>query len=138
MLTAPLDIAGGRARWIAPTADAGTWLEWTQAARPPARVPFAHLRWSTDVLAGADGPSWAKQLPTVVQLYDDADSWIFHPTRLEPMYDLPCRPGGRWSVYRWAREWVVEYHPQVASPGAAMPLIVALTAVLGCGPSAIR
>ncbi len=138
MRTSPLDIAGGRARWTTFAGDRGTWLEWTYGSAPPAHVPFAHLRWSADVLAGDGRPGWAQTLPTVVQLYDDAESWIFHATRLEPLHDLPCEPNGRWSVYRWAREWIVDFHRDVACHGASMPLVVALTAVLGSRPTAIR
>jgi hypothetical protein len=138
MRTSPLDIAGGSARWISPADDDRTWLEWTHAGAAPALVPFAQLRWSADLLAGADGPRWARSLPTVVQRYDRDESWIFHATRLETLHDLPCEPGGRWSVYRWEGEWVVDYHRQVACPGATLPLLVALTAVEGRGPTAIR
>ena len=138
MRTSPLDIAGGSARWISPTDDRGTWLEWTHMGGEPARVPFAQLRWSADLLAGSEGPIWARELPTVIQWYDDEESWIFHATRLSTLHDLQCEPGGRWSVYRWEGEWVVDYHRQVACPGASMPLLVALTAVQGCGPTAIR
>jgi hypothetical protein len=138
MRTSPLDIAGGRARWISPAGDDGTWLEWTHGAEAPSRVSFAQLRWSADLLAGAEGPTWARSLPTVVQRYDHDESWIFHATRLETLHDLPCEPGGRWSVYRWRGEWFVDFHQQVACPGATMPLLVALTAVQGCGPTAIR
>ena len=137
MLTTPLNIAGGRAKWVSHSAEHGTWLEWTHAGAEPTHVCFERLRWSADVLAGA-GPGWARSLPTVVQLYDDERSWIFHASRLAPLHDLPCRPDGRWSVYRWGGEWVVEYHPDVAGQGTAMPLLVALTAVLGSGPTAIR
>jgi len=138
MRTSALDIAGGHARWVSHPADGGTWLEWSRGSEPPALVPFAHLRYSADLLAGADGPRWARELPTVVEWYDHASSWIFHATRLQPMHDLPCLPYGRWSVYRWDGQWVVDFHHQVASHGASMPLLVALTAVNGCGPTAIR
>ena len=138
MRTAPLDISGGTATWISPSDGAGTWLEWSPVGAPPARIPFAQLRWSADLLAGSDGPTWARAVPTVVQRYDEERSWIFHATRLEPLHDLPCEPGGRWSVYRWKRQWMVDYHQDVACPGATMPLIVALTAVEGHGPTAIR
>ena len=138
MRTSPLDIAGGRATWVSPSMESGTWLEWAHDGEPPSRVPFAQLRWSADLLAGGEGPIWARELPKVIQWYDHEESWIFHATRLAPLHDLPCEPSGRWSVYRWDGEWVVDYHHQVASHGASMPLIVALTAVLGCGPTAIR
>lgn len=131
-------MAGGTATWVSPAEAAGTWLEWSHAGAPPARVPFAQLRWSTDLLAGAEGPTWARALPTVVQRYDRECSWIFHATRLAPLHDLPCEPGGRWSVYRWQGAWMVDYHQDVACPGATIPLIVALSAVEGCAPTAIR
>jgi hypothetical protein len=138
MRTTPIDIAGGRAQWVADPAGSGTWLEWSHGLDSPSRVPFAQLRWSADLLAGEGRPGWADALPTVVEWYDHAESWIFHASRLEPMHDLPCRTAGRWSVYRWAGQWLVDYHRQVASPGEAMPLLVALTAVLGRFPTAIR
>jgi hypothetical protein len=138
MQTTPLDIAGGNARWVTDAATGCTSLQWTHPGADPACVPYARLRWSADVLAGDAGAGWARSLPTVVQRYDDERSWIFHASRLQPLHDLPGRPDGRWSVYRWAGEWVVEFHADVAGHGAAMPLIVALTATLGSGPSAIR
>jgi hypothetical protein len=140
MQTTPLHIAGGLATWVSDPGAAGdaTWLEWSRDGAPTTCVPLAQLRWSTDVLAGADRPGWARTLPTIVQLYDEARSWIFHETRLEPLHDLPGRPNGRWSVHRWASQWVVDYHFHVATPGVSLPLLVALSAVLGSGPSAIR
>jgi hypothetical protein len=138
MRTSPIDISGGRAQWVTDPAGSGTWLEWSQDAASSSRVPFDQLRWSADLLAGEGGPTWASVLPKVVEWYDHEESWIFHASRLEPMHDLPCRAAGRWSVYRWAGQWLVDYHRQVASPGAAMPLLVALTAVLGRFPTAIR
>ena len=143
MPSTALHIAGGRATWVCdpcgPEAGTnGTWLEWSEGAAPAIRIPFEQLRWSADVLGGGDRPGWARSLPTVVQLYDDAGSWIFHETRLEPLHDLPGRPYGHWSIRRWACQWVVDYHRHVATPGVSLPLLAALTAVLGCGPTAIR
>jgi hypothetical protein len=138
MRTQALDIAGGRARWTTHGGDGATWLEWTHDGAPPAHIPFGHLRWSVDVLAGGDGPLWARSLPTIVERYDDAESWIFHASRLEPLHDLPCPTTGRWSVYRWAGQWMLDFHQQVACTGVSLPLLAALIAVLGCWPAAIR
>jgi hypothetical protein len=71
MRTSPLDIAGGRATWVSPSMESGTWLEWAHDGEPPSRVPFAQLRWSADLLAGSEGPIWAREIPTVIQWYDD-------------------------------------------------------------------
>ena len=138
MRTSPLDIAGGRAAWVSDAGEGVTYLEWRHGSAPPARVPFSDLRWSADLLAGAGGPGWAAALPHVVDWSDRTESWIFHASRLRPLHELQSPGHGRWSVYRWAGEWMVDYHDQIASRGACMPLLVALTAVLGCFPTAIR
>jgi hypothetical protein len=134
--TSALDNAGGRARWTSHHGDGGTWLEWTHDDAPPSHIPFGYLRWSVDLLAGGDGPLWARALPTIVER-DEDESWIFHASRLRPLHDLPCRAEGRWSIYRWAGEWMLDYHQQVACTGVSLPLLAALTAVLGRRPAAI-
>jgi hypothetical protein len=138
MRTSPLDLAGSRAAWVSDAAEGGTCLEWRHGSAPPARVPFSELRWSADLLAGSGGPGWAAVLPQVVDWSERTESWVFHASRLKPMHDLHLREQGRWSVYRWAGDWVIDFHRTVGSRGVTMPLLVALTAVLGCFPSAIR